>query len=322
MHEADEPGEQAVDGEPGEDEGPPPDAVGQRAGELQGDDVADGEGGQGQPRHRRAVDEGGCGVEGDDGDADAEVGPAVGEAGHQGGAVGGVAPGLAEAHDGGGAHGHLLPQGFGVEADGDDEGRHDQGKSVDVEGRAHAPGGHGGAEERTEDVAEQERGPVGGGAFAADVRWRQADDEAHGGDGEHGGADAAECAERQQGPVVPGGGDEQGGYGDDAQAREVGAAVSGFVDEPPGRRREDESEDGKGADHEAGGEDGDVEAAGVLGQDGSDEAEAEGDDERRADQHPDFVWDRGFRAARGSGAATVLLHVSTIDPGSIRLVFA
>ena len=321
MHEPDHRGGHAVDGQADEDQGPPPDAVGQRPGKLQRDDVAHGERGQRQAGHRRTVFEGRGGVERDDGHADAEVRPAVGEAGHQRRAVGGVAPGVAEAHDRRGALGHLLAQRLGVEAHGDDQRGHDQREPVDEEWRAHSPRGHHGAEQRPEHVAQQERRAVGRRAFAADVRRRHAHDQAHRRDGEHGRADAAEGAEDQQRPVVPGDADEQGRHGDDGQAAEVGVPVADLVHQAAGRRREDEAEDGKRADHEAGGEDGDVEAAGVLRQDRGDEAEAQRDDERRADQHPDFAGNGGFRlsrSARGGRAATFLLHVSTIVPGPNR----
>ena len=156
-HEADDAGEQAVDGQADEQQRAAPHAVGQAPGELQRHDVADGEGGQRETGDGRAMLERRRGEQRDDGHADAEVGPAVREGGHEHGAVGVVGPGVAEAHDRGGALRDLLPQGLGVEAHGDDDGGQHQRAAVDEERHAHAPGGHRGAEDGAEHVAQKER---------------------------------------------------------------------------------------------------------------------------------------------------------------------
>src|SRR5699024_5111126 len=136
--------------------------------------------------------------------------------------------------------------------------------------------------------AEQKTRPPCAGGLTAQLRRGHADQQADGGDGEHGGADTARGAEHHQLPVFLRERTRDAACRDNTDSPEVHGTLPEPGHQFAAQWREYQSYAGKGADHRRCCREADVEAGRECRQGGGDQAITDGDQEASADKYPDL----------------------------------
>ncbi len=190
----------------------------------------------------------------------------------------------------------------GHEDAGDDErGRVQQERDGDAEF------GERSAEHWPNHVADEEHGAVERGDSSPHVLGRDPDEQAHGGNREHHGADATSSPEAEELPIVLGEGGQASRDCDDEHTRHVSVLLTEAGHDRASGCRPQQTEDRESADDDGGRSDlctGKRLPRHVLckqRQDWSNEAEAHGDHEGRCDEHP-----YGFRKSLTGGHSAIL----------------